>query len=200
MNENIIGICKSTINSFYKIGDSIFDDMISKMTLRTTKGKSHLLRNGDICTEIGIICSGIIRVYEIVNGEANIVYFNFQPKNPIVSDYSSFISGKPSKFNIETVNECEILFISKKELYHLFDKYHEVERLGRILAEKHYIEAMERIISFQTKDAKQRYSDLVKSYPDLNKHVPDRMIASYLGIRHETFCRYKSELLRIKQH
>ena len=197
MKESNIEICKATLNSFLTIENSIFEEIMKKMELKTIEARKHILTNRDVCNEIGIICSGIARVYEVIEDKENTVYFNFQPKNPIVSDYSSFISGQVSRLNIEAINQCEILFIKKSDLLGLFNNFHMVERLGRILAERHYIDAMERITSFQTKDATKRYIDLKKSYPDIDRHVPDRITASYLGITKESFSRIKKKLLHL---
>lgn len=193
--DNLIAIFKTTLDNFLRIEPSIFEEIVGKLEFQTIKSKVDILKEGTVCKEIGFICSGIMRAYEMVDGEEKIMYFNFQPKNPIISNYQSFISEKPSKFNIKTITNCETFFIKRDDLYELFEKYHTVERLGRILAEHHYIDAMERIISFQRNDTKQMYLDLKNLYPHLNRDVPDRMIASYLGIRKETLSRIKKEIL-----
>lgn len=194
-NDEQLKLCKITLDRYQLLEKNVLDELFKCFTIKTFKKKQIILRDGTLCKNMGFIYSGILRLFEMVDGEDHTIYFNFQPKNPFVSDFESFISQKPAKFSIEAVTDSTVIFIERNDIYRLFDKYHSMEKLGRILAEVHYIAAMDRIKSFQSKNTKEMYLELIKMYPDLNKDVPDRMVASYLGVRKETFSRIKKEIL-----
>jgi hypothetical protein len=60
----------------------------------------------------------------------------------------------------------------------------------RILAEESYIQALERIHSFQSLNAEQRIRKFFDEYPDLGKKLQRQHIASYLGIHRNILTRF----------
>jgi hypothetical protein len=56
------------------------------------------------------------------------------------------------------------------------------ERLGRGMAEGHVVEMLNYIINRDSKSIIERYDLLELEYPNIHQRVPQRLIASYLGI------------------
>ncbi len=63
----------------------------------------------------------------------------------------------------------------------LYQKYNDVNTVGRKLIEEYCDMLIERNYSFQTKSAEDRYKDLIRYEPEVIKRVPLGYIASYLG-------------------
>jgi CRP-like cAMP-binding protein len=182
---------KKVLNSYSPVSEKAWIDLSRLLEQENIRKKNFYIKEGKICSRIGFINSGICRVYyEGQNETQKTVYFNFIERNPIVSDFESFITKKPSLFTVQAITDCEILSISRSNLYKLYDEHPSIERLGRVLAEKHYVDSMERIRTFHA-DAKSRYKFLLAKYPQLIKEVPANMIASYLDIRDSSLSRIK---------
>ncbi len=73
-----------------------------------------------------------------------------------------------------------------------FKQYHEFEKLGRVMAELAYLKMAERLVSFQTKSLKLRYEELISGNPQLFHQVPQKYIASYLGVTEQSLSRDKT--------
>lgn len=186
---------KAILNSYSKISEGAWADLSKLLVPEILKKKTPFVKEGEICSKIGFIKSGICRAYYTKEEELQTVYFNFIERNPIVSDFESFITKKPSLFTIEAIIDCEIISISRSNLYSLYDEHPSIERLGRVLAEKHYLDSLERIRSSHS-DATTRYKLLLEKYPQLIQYVPANMIASYLDITEFSLSRIKKEISR----
>ena len=53
---------------------------------------------------------------------------------------------------------------------------------------------VDRIVDFQTKDLKSRYLDLLKMNPQLFEMLPQKHIASYLGVAEQSLSRIRVEI------
>ena len=67
------------------------------------------------------------------------------------------------------------------------------ETMTRINLERAYIDAIERIESLITMDARERYDILLKQNPQIVQRLPNKFVADYLGISQETLSRLKSK-------
>ena len=55
-----------------------------------------------------------------------------------------------------------------------------------------HIASQNRILSFLTSNAKERYEQLLKQYPLLFQRVPKTLLASDIGVSRETLSRFSS--------
>ncbi|MCD6354506.1 MAG: Crp/Fnr family transcriptional regulator, partial [Prolixibacteraceae bacterium] len=115
--------------------------------------------------------------------------FFFPPNNFIVSNHHGFYFGKNSSEAIKAYEDSEIIYIEKKEFKHLLDTDCKFERTVRILAEESYLQAMERVHSFQSLNAEQRIRKFFEENPELGKKLQRQHIASYLGIHRNILTR-----------
>jgi CRP-like cAMP-binding protein len=98
----------------------------------------------------------------------------------------------PSQKIIEAIEPSELLAISFDHLQKIFDKHHDVERAGRLIAIDAFIAMEQRIYSLQFHSAKKRYVDFCESNPNLLQRVPLGHLASYLGVTQVTLSRIRS--------
>lgn len=149
-----------------------------------------------VCKHIGFLQSGIARVYHLQTGKEITDYFNTPLRNPLVSSFVSFLTQKVSREYVAALTDCELLLIHQEDLEQLYAQFKSMERLGRLLAERNYLLALERIESLQNQDASSRYEAFLKLYPQLVNQVPNHYIASYLGITPESLSRIRKQLVR----
>jgi len=90
------------------------------------------------------------------------------------------------------MDEALIYKINLKALQSLYDKYKNIERLGRLIAENLYLTVANRVDSFMFKTPAERYQELVARNSRLIHEIPQYMIASYLGITPETLSRIRA--------
>jgi CRP-like cAMP-binding protein len=169
-------------------------DLIRSLVL---KNKPVLLKKGDAFIQygektkkIGILIEGLLYASYLTDGGIEwISRFFFPPNNFIVSNHHGFFHGKNSTECIRAYEDSKLIYIEKEEFKDLLDNHPKFERTVRILAEESYIQAMERIHSFQSLNAEQRIRKFLNEYPDLAQKLQRQHIASYLGIHRNILTR-----------
>lgn len=109
----------------------------------------------------------------------------------IVCAMDSILSGKPSYYNIETLEESDIISIAYADLERLYSEFHEIERLGRLMISQYYLEQDQGLRSLRFLSARERYQELLDNQPELLQRVPLQYVASYLGMTAETLSRIR---------
>jgi len=154
------------------------------------KGESFI-GYGEKTQKIGILISGLLySTYIAESGAEWVSRFFFPPNNFIVSNHRSFYLGKNSSESIRAYEDSELICIEKEEFKYLLDHNSKFERTVRILAEESYVQALERIHSFQSLNAEQRIRKFFEEYPELGQKLQRQHIASYLGIHRNILTRF----------
>jgi CRP-like cAMP-binding protein len=162
-------------------------DCFEKITLAKNE---YLLKEGKICRHLYFLEKGVLRGFYTLEEKEITHWFGFE--NDFVTSFHSFITAEPSVENIQLLESCMLWRIAKEKLTALFDRYHEIERLVRIVNEKYYIRLEERYVNAQFKTAAERYENLLLQSPHIIERVSLGHIASYLGISQETLSRIRS--------
>jgi CRP-like cAMP-binding protein len=108
--------------------------------------------------------------------------------------FGSAVSGQPARVGIAAVTDCVVSIWPFTRLTALYDIDAEWQKLGRTLAERLYVRKEDREIAFLTLTPEQRYTAMTQAFPDLIAQVPQRHLASYLGITPESLSRLKARL------
>lgn len=98
-------------------------------------------------------------------------------------------------YNIEALEDSELLLLSHTDYDLIFDTVPKFERFIRLLLQNNFIASQRRLISSISQSAEERYTTLINSNPEILKRVPQHMIASYLGITPETLSRIRKQLV-----
>lgn len=109
----------------------------------------------------------------------------------VVCALDSLLSGKPAYYQIETLEDSEIIAIAYHDLERLYQEHHEIERLGRMMISMYYLQQDEELRSLRFRSARERYLDLMEKQPEILQRVPLQYVASYLGMTAETLSRIR---------
>lgn len=162
---------------------------------KKVKRKEFLLHEGEICTASTFVVDGCLRGYTVdTNGWEHVL--SFAPKGWWMADMYSLLSQKPGHLHIEALEETEILTLSKKDQQNLYQDIPAFERFFRILVENSLVASQQRLIDNLSLTAEERYLKFCDVYPTLINQLPQKQIASYIGVTPEFFSRMRSSLLR----
>lgn len=192
MTEGFINTLKRIVDFNDEEIDAILN--ISKED-RISKGEFYA-RPDRLCQTISFLNSGILRVYHLHDGKEITDYFNTTHRNNFVSSFGGFLSQQRTETYVEALTDCELLTVTYDDLHQLYDRYKSFERMGRLLAEKNYLLALERIESLQYHDATARYLSFLELYPNLINEISNHYVASYLGVTPESLSRIRKSLVR----
>ncbi|HNW49456.1 MAG TPA: Crp/Fnr family transcriptional regulator [Prolixibacteraceae bacterium] len=157
---------------------------------RELKKKELFVQNGEICNKVLFFDKGYFRFFHFdYNGNEITSDFIFAPG--FVTSYTSFLTGKPSFVNVQSMDDTKVLEFRKADLYSFYDRDKNVERLGRLIAESVAKNSEEHLFLLLNQPAEIRYKNLIDNYPEFIKTIPLQYIASYLGITQETLSRMR---------
>lgn len=144
------------------------------------------------------VSSGVLRAYALNNGADVSVGFSYD--GDYSGAYDSFLAQKPTDLFIQALTDAELLRINYHDLMSLFDKYKSVERWGRILNANILIGIGRRQLEVRSYTAEERFERLFTQSPHIFQLVPQKHLASYLGMTPETFSRMrKARMLASKK-
>lgn len=157
--------------------------------------RQYLIQEGDISDYRAFITKGCLRMYLIgADGVEHIVRFAIE--NWWITDDESYNTGNPTRYNVDALEETEVLIIKKDDLNALFKAIPKFEDLKNKLGAKRFEVSQSRILSNISDTAEEKYDNFIRSYPQFYKRVPLHMIASYLGLSRETLSRIRKKYAR----
>ena len=168
---------------------------LSKIEIRKYKSKTVLLDAGEIATYTYFVNSGILRSFSI-NDNIMEHILHFACEGWWIGDMYSYIAQKPGNLFIEVIEDAEVVLISKEEQNQLYLEIPKLERFFRILSENSLVAHQERLLDNLSLTAEERFEKLCKKYPSLIQRLPQKHIASYIGVTPEFFSKMKARLLK----
>lgn len=164
-------------------------------TILSFKKGTTLVRADQYSDKTYYIIKGGARAYYLKDGKDISDWFAFE--NEFISSIVSFFSDKPSPHYIDLLEDSILIELSKNNIKTLSDKYHDFERLIRVIVTKTMLSQQEKIAAMQFYNAEQKYKNLLAIRADITQRVPLTHIASYLGITLETLSRIRKPKNRI---
>ncbi|HWB91776.1 MAG TPA: Crp/Fnr family transcriptional regulator [Puia sp.] len=179
------------IGNFVRLGDESREALAAVLQpMNLPKGHS-LLRPGGICQSFYFIEKGLTRTYYLKDGKDITDWISTE--GSIAVSIISFLTHQPDIRGIELLEPSFLWTVSHSDLERLYSRYHEIERLGRLLMSAGIIQLQQRFDDLHFATAHERYRKLIAATPSLVNRVPLGMIASYLGITQETLSRIRAQ-------
>ncbi|PNQ72166.1 Crp/Fnr family transcriptional regulator [Hanstruepera neustonica] len=182
---------KKTIESHLTFSEDHYNLLKSIATEKKVAKNQILFYPNKPVNKLLFLTKGLLRAYKIIDGKDYTHHFYFE--NWFATDFTSFLNNKPSQIYIESLEESIYYEFKKNDLNNLYNKSHQIERLGRIIAEKAFITTVEKVAYLQLLDLNEKYQALIKRNPSLFQRVPQKYIASYLGVSEQSLSRIKKK-------
>jgi CRP-like cAMP-binding protein len=168
---------------------------LSKLETKTYKPKTILLNAGEVCKHSYFVNSGILRSFNINDNIVEHV-LSFACEGWWMSDMYSFFSQKPGQLFIEVLEEAEVVSLSKENQEKLYLEIPKLERFFRILIENSLVANQQRLMDNLSLPAEERFEKFTTKYGSLVHKVPQKQIASFIGVTPEFFSKMKARLLK----
>ena len=168
---------------------------LSKIEIKTFKAKTIIHNSGMVCEHSYFVNSGILRSFS-VNDQIVEHIMTFACSGWWIGDMYSLLSQKPGNLFIEVLEDAEVVILSKKNQEILYQEIPKLERFFRILIEKSLVANQERLMDNLSLSAEERFEKFQNKYKDLQYKIPQKQIASFIGVTPEFFSKMKSRLLK----
>ncbi|MFN5458621.1 MAG: Crp/Fnr family transcriptional regulator [Bacteroidota bacterium] len=176
-----------------KVTKAELEYLKSGLTVAELKSKHFFIHANTIQKEIGFVFSGLLRAFYVdkVGSEISV---NFIREGKYATHYSAFITQTPCKYYFQCIEPSIIVNLSYKHIQEGYNKFPNLERYGRLVAEEVLKLQQRRIESFLFDNAETRYLDFVKENPNLFNRVSLSHLASFLGIERQSLTRIRKKL------
>lgn len=177
---------------YLTIGESSKEALSNVLVCRDFKKRQVILRPHSVCNYVYFVESGLVRTFYEKDGKDVTDWLS--PENTFSCSILSFINRIPDRRGIEAIEDSKLWSIHFDDLSRLYDQYHEIERLGRMLYGLGVTLVQQRFDDLHFNSALDRYRKLMGENSTLIQRTPLSMIASYLGITQETLSRIRNTL------
>lgn len=154
---------------------------VSLLNIKRLLRKQFLLQAGDVCRYESYVLEGCLRSF-FVDDKGDEHSLHFALEDWWITDLESFLHHTPAQVNIEALTPVTVLQLDKASLERLYTEAPFFERFFRILHQNAYLAQNRRILNNISMSGEARYLDLLARHPQLVQRVPQKYIASYLGI------------------
>ena len=150
------------ISRFIELTDEEKAVLYSKVIQRNYLKDQFIIQQGDVCKSVNFIISGCTKTFYVdLEGQEHIVLFSIE--DWWSSDLGSFITQSAADFNIQCIENTEVVQFTNENLEELYVKIPKLERLFRKITEHAYVASQKRIIRSFSLTAKKRYLVLQKT-------------------------------------
>lgn len=168
--------------------------ILEHISIRKFARGEFINKEGEVNRYTNFITKGSARAYFIdPNGHEHVVQLGIS--NWWISDYTSFITQKPGLLYCEALEPTETYSISYENLELLYKKVPALERFYRLLIQKAYASFHNRVLHSLSMDAEERYRRFRETYPEMDRQLSQKHIASYLGMSAEFLSKIKKRLM-----
>jgi CRP-like cAMP-binding protein len=169
---------------------------LSLLEMKTLNKKELVLKEGEVCTTFNYVNEGALRAFynDLDGGEATIM---FAIDDWWITDMAAFANQRPSIICIEAITKSTVLQLTYDDVESLYSNIPKFERFFRILMQNAYIREQLRTLQNLSLPAEVRYNNFLEKYPKVSQLVPQKNIASYLGITPEFLSALRKPRTRI---
>lgn len=155
--------------------------------------KETLICEGEVADKIVWIKEGILRSYFLsIEGDERTYCITFDES--MMTAMTSFISGQPSKENIQSIGKTTLYVLYKAEVDKLCENNIKWTNFFKHLLEEQFIELEEKLFDIQRLEAKDRYLKLLEYHPHYIQQIPGVYLASFLNITPRHLSRIRKEV------
>ena len=160
---------------------------------RAVKKGEILLNKGGQSDKFFFVKTGCLRSY-FVDKKGKEHIFMFAPEGWLASDISSVLSQDKSQFFIDATEDSLIEQFDYVLLEKVQSMLPDLAFTSRDKFLKRIAVLQKRILLLMSADATERYLDFIETYPNIIQRVPQKMVASYLGITPEALSLVRAKL------
>lgn len=178
-------------NSFHPLTEEEFGHVWKMCEHKSYEKDEYILKEGQVCSGIYFVDSGIVRLFELKDGKE--IHKNFFFPGSSATEFTSLTQQVPTQMNLVALEPTKIVFLSRKGLLDLYKVAPAFESMGRKLLEQLVVENSQLASMYTSMTPKERYQHIVDNKPELLQHIPLQYLASYLGMARETLSRIRKD-------
>lgn len=183
-----------SINKHISLSKEEEKQLIDLLKSKKLKKKQFFLQEGEVQKHAVFVTEGCLRSYSIdKNGFEHVL--QFAPVGWWIGDMRSLVTQQPGILNIDAIDDSEIILLLRSDLETIYTSIPKMERFFRILAENSLATYQHRLIDNLSLSAIERYANFCSLYPSLIEYLPQKQVASYIGVTPEFLSKMLSQAM-----
>lgn len=178
-----------------KISEDEFGTIAHNFDTILVKKKSNLIVEEKLNDRIYFVEKGLLYTYKTLD-DGNTQVIQFTKENNWISDLYSFFSSSKALFTVQTLEDCQLLSITKKQFDTICESHTKMETFFRLVFQTAYVNTLKRLSDSYSEDAETKYNQCVLQHPEIIQRVPQYLIASYLGILPSSLSRIRNKKVK----
>lgn len=185
------------LQRFSTISREGVEQLMPYLEIRRFEKKKKLVNHGEIEDYLNVVIKGLVRKYipSSIKGE---VTLQLATEGHIIQSEISFHRRVPSDVVIQTLEPTVLVSIQFDRMQEALTVVPEAEALGRTIIMQMFIKKDARYFEQLKTSTRDRFLEYMNNHPHMLQRVPQKILASYLNIKPETFSRLKHLLFQKK--
>jgi CRP-like cAMP-binding protein len=190
MNTSVI---LAHISEYVTLDEEEKEYLSSVLICQTVRQGELIVKKGDPGRYMVHANSGYLMTYYTdASGSDHVV--QFASAGWWTGDLYSMAKNVPTIYSTRALTDSEVLLLPKVAHEQLLQKYMKFERYFRIIFQNGLMRLQYRLMESHSASAEERYRSFRERYPNMEQHVPQKYIASYLGITPEFLSKLRKKI------
>ncbi|MEM6319705.1 MAG: Crp/Fnr family transcriptional regulator [Bacteroidota bacterium] len=155
---------------------------------REVSKNEFLLKEGKVCRHLYFLEKGLLRYFILKNGIEVTKFFTIAPY--CFTSQASFNTNTPSKENIQAIEKSVIWETTYEQNYKLLE-LKSWNLFARKITQEVQFFTEEILEELQSETAQNRYIKMLNNQGELLQRIPQKVLASYLGIAPQSLSRIR---------
>lgn len=166
-----------------------FDLLASFMIVRKFDKRVNIVGLGEVDDYLSMVIRGLARKY--VLSEKGEVTLQLATEGHFIQSEISFHRRLPSDVIVETIEPTVLISLHYDNLQQILENVPGADSLGIAIIMYMFIKKDARYFDQLKKTTRERFLEYMLDHPHMLQRVPQKILASYLNIKPETFSRLK---------
>lgn len=177
------------VQQYIKITEQDFNQFLPYFEVRTFNKRDEVLRYGQTDDYLNLVVKGLVRKYVLVGKNEKTLQLAIEGK--VIQSELSFHKRVPSTVIIEALEPTILVSMRYDNVQYVLDNIPAAEQIGREMMTYLFIKKDARYFVQLNNTTRQRFLHYIRNNPQMLQRVPQKILASYLEIKPETFSRLK---------
>ncbi len=191
-------IIEQITSNFPSLNVEIIEHLIPQSVVKEIKKKDLYIEAGTLEKNICIILKGMLRVYYVVDGEEKNIFFIGE--NSTFACYESIILNRPTNQYVDAIEDTILLQIPHDAINALERSNINMSNTVNEWLKAELVELITRIEHQVLWSVEQHYLYLLEEKPELLARIPQKHLASYLGITPESLSRIRARITKKRRN
>jgi CRP-like cAMP-binding protein len=177
------------IQQYVRLSEQDFNQFLPFFEVRKLAKREVVLHYGQTDDYLNLVVKGLLRKYVLTGKDERTLQLAVEGK--LIQSEISFHLRTPSTVIIEALEPSVLVSMRYDQVQYVLKNIPSAEKIGREMMTYLFIKKDARYFAQLNNTVRQRFLHYLKHHPQMMQRVPQKILASYLEIKPETFSRLK---------